>query len=93
MPVDDRGETNKKVPTDSRDFTMVIVKDQSLLSGNGFVSPFPIKTIQVLAITSLMAELAFIHDLYGMFLIMIINDLIEMQNNIMILKQQKQLLG
>lgn len=74
MPEDDRGETNKKVPTDSRDFTIVIVKDQSLLSGNGFVSPFPIKTIQVLAITALMAELAFIPDLYIMVLIMILNN-------------------
>ena len=74
MPGDYRGETNKKVPTDSRDFTIVIVKDQSLLSGNGFVSPFPIKTIQVLAITALMAALAFIPDLYVMVLIMILNN-------------------
>jgi hypothetical protein len=51
---------------------MIIVKDQSLLSGNGFVSPFPIKTIQVLAITALIAALAFIPDLYVMVLIIIL---------------------
>jgi hypothetical protein len=36
--------------------------------------------MQVLAITALMAELAFIPVLYVMVLIMILNDRIEMQN-------------
>ena len=55
----------------------------------GLPPPFPIKTIQVLAITALIAELAFIPVLYVVVKIIILTvRIIVMQSYIIISKQQ-----
>ncbi|OQP61619.1 hypothetical protein A4R26_18835 [Niastella populi] len=68
-----RGDKQKSPPGCREGHSILIVYDYPLLSGNGFVSPFPIKTIQVLAITALMTALAFIPVLYVVDVIMILN--------------------
>jgi hypothetical protein len=83
------GRQTKKPSRIWEGFNILIVYDHLLLSGNGFASPFPIKTIQVLAITALIAELAFIPVLYVVVKIMIlIVRIIVMQSYIIISKQQ-----
>jgi hypothetical protein len=71
-------QTKKPSQIPGRPVIYLIVHDQSLLSGNGFASPLPIKTIQVLAITALIAAFAFIPDLYVVVVIIVV--VIEMQN-------------
>ena len=66
-----RGDKQKSLPECGKALILLKYYDHPLLSGNGFVSPFPIKTIQVLAITALIAAVAFIPVLYVVVLIMI----------------------
>jgi hypothetical protein len=73
-----RGDKQKAFPVFGKACNILIVQDQPFLSGNGFASPLPIKTIQVLAITALIAAFAFIPDLYVVVVIIVV--VIEMQN-------------
>lgn len=72
------GDKQKAFPDTGKACNILIVQDQSLSPGNGFASPLPIKTIQVLAITALIPVFAFIPDLYVVMVIIVV--IIGMQN-------------